>query len=96
MQMICKRFFSVYHIDNTFKIALNNFPLFVFGRTDISRQFFHIALMILSHEQQGDFSYFYRSSLSVCQIMNLGEFISTYLMQDACEASANALFEVFG
>ncbi|CAF0897848.1 unnamed protein product [Brachionus calyciflorus] len=52
---------SIFHIDSTYKITKNGFPLLIFGRSDIKRQFYKIAFMMTSHEQEIDFIYFYEN-----------------------------------
>ena len=42
---------AIYHLDGTYRITINNFPLSVFGRTDMNRKFFPIAIAMLSSEK---------------------------------------------
>ena len=49
-----QNFVAIFHLDGTYRITLNNFPLSVFGRSDMNRKFFPIALALLSHETADD------------------------------------------
>ncbi|CAF1118919.1 unnamed protein product, partial [Brachionus calyciflorus] len=44
-------FESIFHIDSTFKIVKNRFPIVIFGRSDINRNLHPIAYIVTSHEQ---------------------------------------------
>ncbi|CAF0710223.1 unnamed protein product [Brachionus calyciflorus] len=46
---------GAYHIDGTYKLISNRFPLIVFGKTDMNQKFYLIALCITSHEHKTDF-----------------------------------------
>ncbi|CAF1082135.1 unnamed protein product, partial [Brachionus calyciflorus] len=43
---------DIYHIDCTYKINNNRFPLIAFDKSDVSGQFHLISLAITSHEQE--------------------------------------------
>lgn len=86
---------ACFHIDGTYKITRNKFPVVVLGRTDISRQFLLIVFMLTSHEDETDFTYFYRELLQLLHKLQynyniLINFNIKYLMQDACLASYKA------
>ena len=53
----------VFHVDLTYKIIKQSYPLLVFGCSDVSVQFHPIALMFLSHWKQDDFEHFFNSLL---------------------------------
>ena len=40
----------------TYKININRFPVLIFGRSDLSGQFFLMAVCIMSHETTEDYS----------------------------------------
>ena len=84
-----------HHIDCTYKLCERGFPLLVFGISDISGQFFPIAFSILSHEQEDDFSTFFRTLLDFCRLLNLSPAIN-HLIQDACGACGNAAVACLG
>jgi hypothetical protein len=50
---------AIYHVDGTYKLIRNRFPMGVFGRSDVNGQFHLIALCVLSHETEEDYRHFY-------------------------------------
>ena len=46
---------GVFHIDGTYKLIQNRFPVMVFGVSDIAGEFHPIAYCITSHEKEEDF-----------------------------------------
>ena len=53
---------GIFHLDATYKIIKNSFPLIVLGVTDIKRQFFPICFMFSSHETEIDYDFFLKKS----------------------------------
>jgi hypothetical protein len=49
----------MFHLDCTYKIVKYNYPLLIFGVTDIRRKFRPVAFAFLSHEQEFDFTNFF-------------------------------------
>ncbi|CAF1023345.1 unnamed protein product [Brachionus calyciflorus] len=49
---------GMFHLDATYKIVKYNYPLIVFGITDIKHKFFPICFMFTSHEQEEDYDFF--------------------------------------
>ncbi|CAF0709717.1 unnamed protein product [Brachionus calyciflorus] len=80
----------IYHIDNTYKINTNRFPMVVFGQSDISGQFHLVCLAITSHESEQDFKRFYETLCSLCNMINTS-FKPDYIAQVGCLASLNAI-----
>ena len=85
---------SIFHFDATYKITKNGFPLVIFGRSDISRQFHKIAFMITSHEKEFDYIYFYESLCQIARKLNI-RFKPSYIVQDGSDAMRNAICSVF-
>lgn len=83
-----------YHVDGTYKLIRNKFPLIVFGRTDKQNQFHLIAFCITSHEKEEDFFRFFQGLKKLAEDLDI-EFDPAYLMQDACGASYNAIKSLF-
>ncbi|CAF0708035.1 unnamed protein product [Brachionus calyciflorus] len=83
-----------YHIDGTYKLIRNRFPLLVFGRTDMDGKFHLIALCITSHEKECDFLRFYNGLKNLAEDLGI-EFDPGYIVQDACDASYNAAKQLF-
>ena len=91
---------SIFHIDGTYKITRNKFPLVIFGRTDINRHFHPIIFFLTSHEDTSDFTYFYEELKNLIKRLSVDfnitiPFTFTFLMQDACLASYYAVKSVF-
>ena len=51
---------AIYHIDCTYKMFSNRFPVLIFGRSDKGGRFFLMVVCLLSHETKEDFAMFYR------------------------------------
>ena len=51
---------AVFHIDGTYKLIKNRFPVLVYGRSDVNGQFHLISIAIVSHENQELFSHFFK------------------------------------
>lgn len=51
-----QNFMGMFHVDGTYRIVQNRFPMAVFGRSDINRNFFPIALALLSTEEAINYS----------------------------------------
>ena len=83
-----------YHIDGTYKLIRNQFPLLVFGRTEKQNKFHLIAFCITSHEKEEDFVHFYNGLIRLADELDI-EFDPAYFVQDACEASFNATKYLF-
>ena len=77
---------AIYHIDCTYKIVVNRFPVLIFGRSDLSGQFFPMVVCLMSHETTEDFSMFYRLLKSVLHVLFEIDFKPTFIMQDAQDA----------
>ncbi|CAF0781332.1 unnamed protein product [Brachionus calyciflorus] len=68
-----------YHIDGTYKLVKNGFPLIVLTRTDSQHKVHPIAFCLTSHEQEIDFYEGLRTLSSDLDI----EFDPDYIVQDA-------------
>ena len=100
IHMTSKRLFSnidkngVHHIDGTYKITRNGFPLILYGVTDIQGHFHPICFVVSSHENETDYEHFYDGLIRLADQLNL-EFSPDYIMQDAWRASYNAVKKFF-
>lgn len=81
---------AIYHIDATYKITKNHFPLIIIGRSDHNGTFHLISVSISSHEQEIDFKHILDSLIKLCKDL-VDEFSPTDFLQDACKASSNAI-----
>jgi hypothetical protein len=61
----------VYHLDCTYKLTKNRFPLLVFGVSDYSGQFHPIAYALLSHECGLDFEWFFNSLKTLTESLGI-------------------------
>ena len=52
--------YSVYHIDGTYKLTKNRFPVIAYGRSDTNGQLYLISIAICSHETTETYTHFYR------------------------------------
>ncbi|RNA17680.1 hypothetical protein BpHYR1_032037, partial [Brachionus plicatilis] len=76
---------SVYHIDATYKITKNRFPIVVIGCSDHNGAFFPICVSIVSHEQTVDFIHILKSLKELCLDLSIS-FQPTCFVLDACPA----------
>ncbi len=88
------RYNGVHHIDATYKITTHGFPLIVYGVSDGRGKFFPVSFMISSHETEDDFDAFYEHLVSEAERLDI-EFNPEFIMQDACDASKNAIRKYF-
>ena len=84
---------AIFHLDGTYRITINNFPLSVFGRSDMNRKFFPIALAILSREKADDILAFLLAITKVCKHFNIN-FVVRFCMIDAAPEEAKAIREM--
>ena len=84
---------GVFHIDGTYKLTKNRFPMLVFGITSIRGEFHPIAYNITSHEKQSDFVNFF-SAISILADEMEVDFDPDYLMMDSSDATYNAAEKV--
>ena len=82
------------HTDATYKITTTGFNLIIFGVTDIRGHFHPASFMISSHETEDDFKHLYEGIKKQCAKLDI-DYSPTYLMQDACYASFNAVRSVY-
>ena len=86
---------NVFHVDSTYKITKQRYPLVVIGRSDQNGTFFPICVSIVIHEQTQDFSHIFQSLKDLCLTLNIS-LNPTCFVQDACMASKNAIKTIFG
>ncbi|CAF1025057.1 unnamed protein product [Brachionus calyciflorus] len=83
-----------YHLDATYKLIKNGFPLIVLGRTDSVHDFHPLGFCISSHEQEVDYYDFFQGFKTLSGMLDI-EFDPNYLVQDAWLASYNAVSSHF-
>jgi hypothetical protein len=85
---------NLFHIYAYFKIIKFLFPLIIFGFTDISRRFYVVSFMFVSHEQEVDYKHFFSSLLELAIDLKIHLSID-YLVQVAWLACSKAALEIF-
>ena len=85
---------GVFHVDCTYKLIKNGFPVLIFGISDIKGQFHPIAYNITSHEDENDFANFFNGLKDLVGSLGLA-FNPRFFMQDTCDASYNATKKCF-
>jgi hypothetical protein len=85
---------GMYHIDATYKIVKYNYPLIVFGFTDIERKFFPLCFMYSSHETELDYDHFFLSFAELCDMLEIN-FQPKFIVTDAWQATANSITKLF-
>ncbi|CAF0999539.1 unnamed protein product [Brachionus calyciflorus] len=58
---------ALFHIDGTYKITREGFPMLVFGRSNLNRKIYPFAFGIVSNEEAYDFLHFFQSIKSLCR-----------------------------
>ena len=81
---------AIFHFNATYKILKYCYPLIFFGFTDVTRRFFPVAYMFISHEKTEDFTHFFEELDKVCTKFN-NEINPKYMVIDACRAIAKAI-----
>ena len=66
----------------------------VFGRSDINRKFFPIALALISNEEAITYMAFFNALIQVCRDFRIN-FVVQYIMMDAANEEANAASACF-
>lgn len=67
---------NMFHLDGTYKIIKYFYPVIVFGCSDISHEFYPIALSITSHETMVDYLHFLnelKKLVEKCCMLNLSQ-----------------------
>lgn len=86
---------NIIHVDATYKLLWNGFPVLVLGTTDKNRQFHLISIGVSTNETEADFA-FMLTSLKTGIEHHLGEkYEPTVLVLDAAGAIHNAFDSVF-
>ena len=67
---------AIFHLDGTYRITINNMPLSIFGRTDMNRKFFPIALALVSRETAEELEVYLMAIQQVCRDFNINMVIT--------------------
>lgn len=63
--------YAVFHIDGTYKLLKNRFPVIAYGRSDSNGQMHLISVAICSSETQDTYTHFYRYLFNWLNWLNL-------------------------
>ena len=85
---------AILHYYATYKVVKLEYPLIVFGVSDINRKFYPVAFMFTSHELNDDYLNFFKSLKRLCIVLNL-IFDPKYMVIDASKELAYAIKKVF-
>jgi len=85
---------GVLHIDGTYKLIKNRFPVMVLGITDIAEEFHPIAYCVTTHEKEEDFIAFFSAVKKLSTELDLS-FNPDFLMMDASDPTYNAASKIF-
>lgn len=83
------------HVDGTYKLNYENYPLLVFGTTDKERKFHLIALAISSNENTAAFEFCFESLEQSVADLFIKSIPAEVLVSDACEAIKVAFRRAF-
>ena len=82
----------VWHIDCTYKLNYNRFPLMTTGVGDLSGHLHPIYFALVSQETEEDFVWLFQPLISLCSLFYIDfSKIPLVVMMDACGASYNAV-----
>eukprot|EP01024_Parvocaulis_polyphysoides_P009218 TRINITY_DN12837_c0_g1_i2.p1 TRINITY_DN12837_c0_g1~~TRINITY_DN12837_c0_g1_i2.p1 ORF type:complete len:610 (+),score=28.52 TRINITY_DN12837_c0_g1_i2:103-1932(+) len=84
------------HIDATYKLNWNGFPVFVIGISDKNRIFHPIGVGVCCNEQSEDFAFIFTSVSQGQEKVQAGGFFPEYLIADAAIAITNGFKEAMG
>lgn len=82
------------HIDATYKLNWNGFPVFVVGTTDMNRSFHCIGIALCENEKTADFKFIFTALINIARRINI-DFKIEFLICDAATAIRKAFSEVF-
>lgn len=86
----------VLHIDSTFKVMYNGYPLTVCGITDRCRHFHPVIFIITVGESTQEYEFAFKSIIVGCDILNIRRASYNYVMADCADAISAARLNVFG
>ena len=85
---------ALFHLSATHKRVLNSFGIHVFGRTDLNRKFYPVALGYQSREESDDYVVLFQALKNVCAHFNVN-FKLKFLMINDCEAQSRAVRTIY-
>lgn len=86
---------NILHADGTYKLMSNNFPLLVFGSSDMARAFHTLAVAMTSNENTHAYEFSMRAIKQAVEKFHNHQLKIDFLVADAFEAIANAYYEIW-
>ena len=83
------------HVDATYKLNWNGFPLFVIGTTDLAKSFHCLGIALCENEKETDFEFVFDTLLKESKDLGLAIKFD-FLISDAAPAIRGAFQKVFG
>lgn len=87
---------SVVHVDATYKLIWQGFPVLVCGTTDQNRKFHPLCVTVSSNEKKEDFKLMFQGLKDKIQEIFESSWNPKVLVCDAAKSIQNAFLEVFG
>lgn len=84
------------HVDSTYKLVWQGFPVLVIGNTDLNRKFHPYAIAVCCTEKIEDFEFLFTSLSTVIKNLFNMTFSPSVLVSDAASAIRTAFINVFG
>jgi hypothetical protein len=84
------------HVDATYKLIWQGFPVLIIGTSDMDRHFHIFGMAICSNEKTDDFKFIFRSVCDGLNRLEMETIQPEVLISDASDAICNAFQDVFG
>lgn len=84
-----------FHVDSTYKIIIQNFPVSVIGCSDMNRRFHPLAIMVSTNEKWEDYSFLFKAVAHAIQIVWNVELQPNFLIADAAPAISKGFKHAF-
>lgn len=86
---------NILHVDATYKLIWQGYPVLIVGTTDKQRKFHALCLAVSTTEQKDDFKLVFKSMKDNIQLLFSSAFRPTILVADAAKNIQNAFNEEF-
>jgi hypothetical protein len=84
------------HVDATYKLIWQGFPVLIIGTSDMDRHFHIFGMAICTNEKTTDFKFIYQSICNGLNRLEIEKILPEVLISDASDAICNAFQEIFG
>lgn len=83
------------HIDATYKLVWQGFPIFIVGTTDIAKHFHPFGIAVCTNEQTNDFKFIFNGISKGLELVNQQKFDPKVLISDGSIAIRNAFKDIY-